>query len=133
MDVLGMVDKTFAGIKKLREISQKLHDAELQNTIADLLVDVADLKVAVANQREDNAQLRTDLEKLRNQDDLRKKVKYENGMYSLTQPVPGLSMGPFCPRCWEDRGKLMTLQRYCCYVCEASYGPDTGPFQTETL
>jgi hypothetical protein len=111
MGILDKVNAVIAGVKKVREVAQKLHDAELQSAIADLLLNVADLKTEMADLREQNLHLRGEIEELRKKADVRAKVAYRDGLYYLSEPVQGYPDGPFCPVCVDDRGVLITLKR----------------------
>jgi len=43
------------------------------------------------------------------QQSMRPKVKVKDGMYYLTDPLPGYVEGPYCTRCFDADSKLITL------------------------
>jgi len=111
MDALGTVDRVIAVVKRLRELSQKLHDAELHSLIADLVSESADLKLKLAEMRSENLQLREKVDELEHKVDVRSKVELRDGFYYLTQSIQGYSEDPFCATCLDTEGILVTLRR----------------------
>jgi len=111
MGILDIANVIVAGVKKVREVAQKVHDADLQAAIADLMVNASNLKTELADLRDENLQLRSQIEKLAKKADIRAKLMCRDGLYYLTKPVQGYSQGPFCPVCMDDRGVPVTLKR----------------------
>lgn len=107
--MLDALDRLVAGLKSVREIARRMRDAELLSAIADLSLDSAQLKGEMANIREDNTRLREELHELRQRAECRSKVAVDNGMYRLKEPIKGYSDGPFCTRCFDSEGKLITM------------------------
>ena len=64
-------------------------------------------------------------ETLRQKADLRDKLEFRDGLYYLTEKVPGLSEGPFCPICWENRETPITLggSYLYCHICQLKFRP----------
>ena len=124
---MGIIDNVVSGAQKIREVTQKLHDADLQNTIADLMSNVVDLKLELAELREENKQLRQ-------QRDIRSKVVFRDNLYYATEPIEGYGEGPFCPVCLDSKGLLINIQttlrddgrvwRLSCGHCKYEYFPD---------
>jgi hypothetical protein len=119
---MAVLDNVLSAVEKAYKVAQKLHDAELQEAIADLRLGAAQLKGEMAELRAENIELRSQLEKLREKADLHSKVEFRNGLYYLTESVQGLGPGPFCTTCWEEDSLLISLQkishgRFLCRRC----------------
>ena len=103
------LDRLITGLKTVRDVAQRMHDAEMSSAVADLTLNSAQLKADAATVREENTRLREEVEQLRRQEDLRSKVQIKDYMYYLSEPVSGYSRGPFCTRCFDSDGKLIML------------------------
>jgi len=117
---MGTIEDIYSALKRAKEISDRIKNADLLDVLADLKFQVSDLKEEIVRLREENTNLR-------DQKDLRTKVVFRDDVYYLSEPVPGLSRGPFCPKCWENAGKLITLKKHWCHVCKAPYAPGETP------
>lgn len=109
LDALDVLDRLVTGLKSVREIARRMHDAELLSAIAELSLDSAQLKSEMADIRQDNTRLRGKLDELRQRAECRSKISIENGMYYLKEAIKGYSEGPFCTRCFDSEGKLITM------------------------
>ena len=65
-DPLSSITSAFAILKSLREISDKLRNAEMKGLIADLTVDLAEVKMKLAESMEENLELRNKIRQLDN-------------------------------------------------------------------
>ena len=106
---MGLIDDVVGSVKQVREVAQRLHDAELQGLVADLMLKAADLKMELANDREENLELRRQLEQCRKRADLRSKMEKRDNFYYLREPVEGYGEGPFCPTCFDRDGCLVSM------------------------
>jgi len=106
---MGILEDVLLAADRAYKVAQKLHDAELQEAIADLRLGAARLKSEMADLRAGNAELRESIGEMKRQADIRSKVQFRNGMYYLTEELPGYGEGPFCPTCYDSDGKLITL------------------------
>ena len=68
------LDGLIKSIGVLRDVAQRMRDAELQSALADVTLDAAQLKTEMAAVREENAKLREEVQSLRTQADIRSKV-----------------------------------------------------------
>lgn len=113
------------GIKRIREVSAKLRDAELQAAIAELSLSASDLKIELAEMREANSTLRGELARLQTSANLRAQLQLRRGMYFLTEPPVGFHEGPYCTTCFDDSGKLISVtnqvSRHACFVCNSYF------------
>ena len=107
--MIEAVDRLITGLKAVRDVAQRMHDVELQRALADVILDSAQLKADMATLREENTSLREEVGQLRRQADMRSKIEIRDGMYYLTEPIGGYPQGPFCTRCFDSDGKLITL------------------------
>jgi len=110
MGIMDGVNAVITGVERVREVSQKIHDADLQNAIADLTLTLAKAKGEMAEVVSRNAELQEALNELRSQAEVRANVEFKNGLYFLKEEMPGYSKGPFCTRCLDCDGKLVTLR-----------------------
>lgn len=120
MNVLDAIDRLIGGIKKLRELSQKLKNAEMHDLIADLMLQGAELKMKTAELQSENLELRRSMDELRQKVDIRSKVEFRDGLYYLAQPIHGYGEGPFGPTCFDEDGLLISLTKR----FRTSYGID---------
>jgi len=110
-DVMAILSTAIATVQKLREVSEKIKDAETNNLIADLNIALADLKMQFVTLQEENMQLRKELQQAREQADFRSKVTFKEGLYFLTERVEGRPEGPYCPHCLDAEGKLILVTK----------------------
>jgi len=109
---IAIVDKLLKGFKRLREVNQKIDNAELQNLIADLMMDMTDLKLQMVESIDENIRLRSRIDELTKSVDLRSKLRREKNYYILTEKVPGYDEGPFCLTCMDEDEKLISMHTY---------------------
>lgn len=115
---MGTIENIYSTLRRAKEISDHIKNADLLGVLADLKFQISNLKEEVVRLREENVNLRV-------QKNLRAKVFFRDGLYYLSEPVPGLSQGPFCPTCWENRATLITLERTqrWCNICNRCFRP----------
>ena len=75
-DVMSILSTAIATVQKLREVSEKIKDAETNNLIAGLHMALADLKMQFVTLQEENMRLRKELQQVREQTDFRSKVNH---------------------------------------------------------
>lgn len=107
--MLEALDRLIDGLKTVRDVARRMHYAELLSAIANLTLDSVQLKADAASIREENTRLREELQRLLERVEVRSKVAIRNGMYYATETIKGYSQGPFCTRCLDSAGKLITL------------------------
>lgn len=130
-DIFSTLSAVVSTAQKLREVSNKIEDAETRNLIADLNLELADLKMQAAELQEEKAELQAQLRKMQEAEDLSGKIETRDGLYYLTERLPGKSEGPYCPSCFESDQNLIpvselptqlqTLGSYKCPSCSAVY------------
>jgi hypothetical protein len=127
MDIAALASSltaAFDALKKLREVSQRVRDADFQIYVADLFSAMADVKLKLADVQEENLRLRRELEQFRQQTDIRKKLVLKHEGYYLTSKVEGYGEGPFCTPCMDTKGTLVTIQfdgnKSWCPICKTS-------------
>ena len=131
-DVLSILNGAITTVQKLREISQKVKDAETTNLIADLNLKLADLKMKFAELQEDNLRLRNELNEAKTQADIRGMMTLRDGLYHLKTPMEDRPEGPYCTRCLDVEGRPVLVSqlakvfhdaaKYQCPNCKAHYG-----------
>ena len=129
--MLSSISKAVEIAKQLREVSEKIKDADTRGLIADLNLELADIKMQFAELQEEKLELQKQLRDARTSEDLRDKLEMKGGLYYLTEPVPGKQDGPYCTNCFENEGKLMPVRAmssqfrfagtYICPACNAKY------------
>lgn len=130
-DVLAALGTVVETAKRLREISQKIKDAETKNLIADLNLNLADLKIQVADLQDENRRLRGELAAARVVADQRSRLKRQGNFYYLSNPAVGEIPGPYCTGCFDSRERLVlvselgsvfaALGSHQCPVCQSVY------------
>ena len=118
--------------KGLKDIGDRIKDAEFKNLLAELQMALADIKVKCADLEEENLRLKGELKKAQQADDVRNNVEYKDGLYYLKEPMPGRPLGPYCPGCLDGKNKLQVLSlaardfqvfgKYECPSCQHHYG-----------
>jgi hypothetical protein len=99
MDVLSMVGTAVGTIQKLREVSDKIKNADMRSLLADLQMQVADIKIEAARLKQENSDLQQALKQEQERKATAKKLVHREGVLWLTSPEPGENPGPFCPNC----------------------------------
>lgn len=126
--MLEIADKVIEGVKAVREIARRMENAELLNKIADLIINAADLKLEQAQQKTELLRLQSEIERMKQTDDLRKRLVRKNGVLHLAEPDAFYGDGPFCALCFENTSKLMQvfanhdLRTWVCPNCAKSVG-----------
>ncbi|MBN2582555.1 MAG: hypothetical protein JXL80_05760 [Planctomycetes bacterium] len=109
---MGVVDDIVTLAKHAYDVAGRIKNAEIQGTIADLMLKISDLKLELVDLREENLNLRHEKDQLQARKDIRTKLVLRDRAYYLTEPIGGYSEGPFCPRCMDAEGVLITLTVY---------------------
>ena len=111
-----IVDK----VNKLREINEKIKNAEVTTIISELQLAVSDIKLDLADERDKNAQLQNQIRELNEQLELICTVEFKNNFVYRT--VEDQLEGPYCPRCYGKVRKLIKLlgmnDAYGCHICQ---------------
>lgn len=109
MAIKDTIELIIGAGKKLREVAQRMKDAETQLAIADLLMAMSNLKIQVAELQEESLDLRTQLEAARQTVAIRETLERRKGAYYLKEPPPGYHEGPYCVACMDQKGILQTV------------------------
>jgi len=130
-DPLSIVTGAIKTLQKLREISQKMKNAEIRNLAADLSLNLADLKLQIAELQEENAGLRVQLKKNSQSASYRDKLTVKNGLYFFKESQSNRPDGPYCTRCFDVDEKLVLVSemsrafhgivKYECPNCKAHF------------
>ncbi|MCZ6654698.1 MAG: hypothetical protein O7D91_16940 [Planctomycetota bacterium] len=129
-DALSVVGKALDVVGKLREA--KIKDAETRNLIADLNIALADIKMKFAEAGGRITELEGQLSEARKIPDLRSRLRKDKGVYFFKEQVEDYPHeGPYCPRCFDVEGRLVTVQelpkdfrnlaRFVCANCKGSW------------
>lgn len=133
MAITDTVSNLIQIAKTLREVSDKIKDAEMRSSVADLSIALADLKLQVANLQEENLQLRSRVSDLEAIDDVRERLEVKEGVYWISgEPPKGRERGPYCTACMDARKMLVLLDtrnsgafaafgKFYCPQCKAHY------------
>lgn len=109
-DILAIVGTAIDTVKKLRQVAQKIKDADTQNLIADLSISLADLKMEIAALRDENLRLQDELKKRDGAQDHRNNMEVRDGVLYLKEPPQGRPQGPYCPNCMERSKQLVLIK-----------------------
>ena len=114
---LASLESIITGLKTVKDINDKIKNAELSNIIADLMMNTADLKINVANLHLENYELKQQIS-LKNEH----KMIFKNNMYySLNKD--GVEDGPFCSPCYDSKKLITRMHKlnngyFCCPTCK---------------
>jgi hypothetical protein len=120
----SMAIEPLTTLQQIREIIRKTRDRKLVRLILDLQTDVFALE-------SEQAKLKAEIAKLKMELDLRTKMHMRPPSEYYFQEGDDV---PFCPNCWESRGKAIHLQTHAyeggeirreCRVCKASFWDDS--------
>jgi hypothetical protein len=122
--VLTALSNAVALVKKAKTVADSMTNSELKMTIAELMGELANVKMQVVELQEENGQLKK-------QHDLVGRRVLRNNKYFLNCPPEGYHIGPYCPRFWDEKDKLIALLDYTgpnyelpnfsCPVCKGWY------------
>lgn len=65
-EIIASISAAISTAKKLKEISDKIKDAELRNLLADLSLELAEIKTQLADMMDENRQLKEKIRKFEN-------------------------------------------------------------------
>ena len=107
--------------KKVYDIASKLQNAELNNTIGDLMLGLADAKKQLADLKEEVLRLETENKSLKTKSE-GVKPTIQWGCYKFEG-----QQGLFCPACYDTKGKKylttrINSQSRRCSVCNTVLG-----------
>ena len=124
MDIISSLSNSITVVRRLREISKNVAEAEFKNLLADLSSELADVKIEaaalkemVATLKEENRVLRTTVP-----DKEDKPIGTKGGCYQFRGDD-----GLYCTGCWDSHRKKIRTNRLStmfrqCPVCEAKIG-----------
>jgi hypothetical protein len=111
VEPLSTIATVLATAKKLREVAQKVKDAEVKGLIADLSLQLSDLKGQVADLQDENLDLRRQLKAREDLSSLRAHMERRDDVYFLNGAA-GRDPGPYCPKCFEVDEKLVPVTKF---------------------
>lgn len=132
MDLISNISNSISLVKRLKEISQNVKEAEFKNLLADLSLELADFKLKLAEQVDEVSELKTKNSKLREQiENLEKATKNDSLEFKNNVYFKFGDDDPFCTGCYDNRGKLSRLSKtndhfshfgtHECPVCQSFY------------
>src|SRR5690554_4040565 len=103
--------KTATGIvKSLREVDRSLETADYKMQLADLMEALSEAKTRLIDAQEVNNELRDRIKELETIRDLRAEIVLESNVYvPVNEEVPRYGKWPWCSKCFETTGKLISL------------------------
>ncbi|EHH1187278.1 hypothetical protein OTE47_004254 [Vibrio vulnificus] len=127
-DVLSSISQAIGLVKRLREVSKNIEDAEFKSLLADLNLELADTKLALAEVIEQNTKLKLEVNELKNsQGSNLSKLEYREFAY-----FDSSDDGPFCSGCYEAKNQKIRLRKasptfrtfghHKCPVCKQYFG-----------
>jgi regulator of replication initiation timing len=126
IDVIDSISTAVTIARRIKEINDKIKDAELKNYIGDLMNELGDLKIAIAELKEENAELKMRRNKENLDNEKRITMTIKEGLYYDGDD------GPFCTGCWDSRNQKIRLSqmsrvfhdigKFNCPICKAKYG-----------
>lgn len=121
MDMLSAVNNSIGLVKRLREISKNIAEAEFKNVLADLASGLADAKLEAAAMKEELIKLKEEnalLKKIKPADD-EEPIDTKWGCYQFKGKE-----GLYCTGCWDNKRKQILMNNSIrgfrvCPVCNA--------------
>jgi hypothetical protein len=127
MDLFTTASTSLTLLKRLREISKNIADAEFKNVLADLSSEMADLKLQAADLKERLAALQEEnsLLKSTSAPAEERPIGVKWGCYMFEGEPDNL----YCTACWDSKRKKHLTTRATsrfrlCPVCKATLGSD---------
>ena len=124
MDIISSISNSIGLVKRLREISKNIDEAEFKNLLADLSGELADFKLEVADLKEKLATLQEEnrMLKLTVPSVEEKPIGTKFGCYQFENDD-----GLYCTGCWDSQRKKIRTNRATskyrlCPVCKAPIG-----------
>jgi hypothetical protein len=126
-DIVSGLTSVLSIASKIRDINERLKDAELKGMVVGLMEELTDLKLAMINLKEENIQLREDLvaERSKTKVPTKDEMTLKGDMYYIVDD------GPYCTACWDTgRRKVRVppmaktfhaIAKFRCNVCKAQY------------
>ena len=103
---MGMIEN----LKEVLEFAKKLNDASVLKATAELNLECAEMISEKADLTQQNAALREELARLRQQLSAREEeLAFEGNVY-WKRKDDGSREGPFCPKCFHDKEKVVPMQ-----------------------
>lgn len=120
-EYFAALNAALESVKRLRDISKKVKNAEIMAIIAELTDQLSDAKFELASLKEKNLALQEEIQQLKlARSDEKEKPTTKWGVYQFN------GEGAFCTACFDVRGKKIRLTRTSpktlkCPECKAPY------------
>jgi hypothetical protein len=102
--------KTASDIARtLRGVDKSFEQAELKLRIADLVEALAEARMAVSDMQDEIRAQRERISELEEREDVRGRIEKRDGVFFVRRADGSGEDGPYCPRCFEVDGLLITL------------------------
>lgn len=99
-------------VKYLRSVSKDIEQAEFKLKLAELAESLADVKLRLVEAQEENIDLRGIISELSQKKDFRDQLRLNKGVYvPVSGEIAGYGNGPWCSRCFDTDGKLISLHK----------------------
>jgi hypothetical protein len=123
MDIISPINNSLSLLKRLREISENIREAEIKSVIADLTNELAEVKLAAANLKEQIVTLREENASLRHHKSSEEKPDIKWGCYYFDNDNSRL----YCTACYDSKGTKSLTTRIDsdtrrCNVCKSVIG-----------
>ncbi|HCG6695574.1 hypothetical protein [Vibrio parahaemolyticus] len=120
--MLDSINNSISLLKRLKEVSDNIADAEFKNILADLSLELAEAKLAIADLKEDLAATKED-NRILKQKSLPAETKPSGTKWGCYQFAD--ESGLFCTACWDSKRQKSITQRMntktrMCNVCKST-------------
>lgn len=108
MEIITAITASLELLKKLKEVSKNIKDAEIKNLIADISNQLADTKLAAVALKQEIIALKEENAELKAQKEKKEEPKVKWGCYYFEDdPEQRL----YCPTCYDTKGiKVLTTR-----------------------
>ena len=97
-------------VKYLRTVNKDLEQAEFKLKLAELTESLAEIKLKLVEAQEENVALRQEVAECNKKQDFRSQLRVEKNVYvPLSGEIDGYGIGPWCTKCFDTSGVLVTL------------------------
>ncbi len=120
--------------KYFKTTDLNLEKAEQKMKVAELLSSLAELKMNLASVQEEAIEREKKISELKSMLELKGNMIWERPFYWRQVEGSNEKEGPFCSSCYDNRGKLIRLQKlnhafWGCSVTECHFGADDPAFE----
>ncbi len=99
-------------VKYLRSVNKDFEQAEFKLKLTELIESLAEIKLKLVEAQEENLALKQEMAECNKKQDFRSQLRVEKNVYvPASGEIEGYGTGPWCTKCFDTSGMLVTLHR----------------------